>query len=82
MNQPIDQDKIFFSGYCPACRAGRARINKTDRPLQYASCPKCGVRWKILSVNLFLEDALQQAAALDERARVIKEKYNFLTHSR
>lgn len=82
MNSQPDADKIFFSGYCPGCGIGRAKIVRTDRPLQYAKCDRCGVRWQIVSINLFLESALDQAAELDRQARLIRDQAGFLLKSR
>lgn len=73
---------IFFDGYCPACKTGKAKVARTERPIQQVYCPRCGVRWKVLSVNLYFEGSLQTAAALDEQAQEIKRKFPFLTQSR
>lgn len=82
MNSQPDTEKVFFNGYCPGCGVGKARIVRTDRPIQYAKCDRCGVRWQIVSVNLFLESALDQAAELDRQARLIRDQAGFLLKSR
>jgi len=82
MTAPEQADLVFFDGFCPACRVGKAQICRTDRPIQKARCPRCGIRWSILSVNLYLEDALELAALMDKQARDAKKKTPFLLNSR
>lgn len=77
-----DPEKIFFTGECPACGKGKARIKRTERPIQEACCTRCGVRWKVVSVNLYFENALNDAAEIDQNAQKVKYDYSFLLKDR
>lgn len=79
MNEIIE-DGIFFCGYCPVCKKGRAKIIRTNRPIQEAKCNKCGAKWKICSVNLYYEDALQMASDIEKKAREVGRKYDFFLY--
>jgi hypothetical protein len=77
-----ENGQVFFNGLCPACGKGRAYVERTENPIQTAKCYVCGVRWKILRVNLYFEDALNTAAELDKDAQEVKNKYSFLLKDR
>lgn len=83
-----DGNLIFETGMCPKCGAYDCGVEKTLRPLRKVVCRQCHAEWQTITINLWEEDAIEKAAAIQreiksvgKRKKELEEfeaKYSFL----